>query len=80
MQVSVATVDDVVAGFIAYDFNLPEHSGEIQLLAVHPSYQQRGIGTALNTCALEDMKNTWPDHRECSDRWRPRPRAGAEGV
>lgn len=29
----------------------------VDLLAVHPHYQNRGIGTALNTFALAQMKD-----------------------
>ncbi|HEV8194321.1 MAG TPA: GNAT family N-acetyltransferase [Ktedonobacterales bacterium] len=49
-------MDDVVAGFIAYAVNGDEATGEVELLAVHPDYQNRGIGTQLNTFALDKMK------------------------
>jgi GNAT superfamily N-acetyltransferase len=52
----VAEVDGIVAGFIAYILNVEEHAGEVELLAVHPAYQNRGIGTELNTFVLEKMK------------------------
>jgi ribosomal protein S18 acetylase RimI-like enzyme len=29
--------------------------GEVQLLAVHPAHQNRGLGTQLNTFALDRM-------------------------
>ena len=54
--VLVAEVDNVVTGFIAYSVNLEEQSGEVELLAVHPDYQNHGIGTALNVHVLEQMK------------------------
>jgi ribosomal protein S18 acetylase RimI-like enzyme len=53
----VAEVGGAVAGFLAYELNAEEeHIGEVSLLAVHPDYQNRGIGTALNMFALERMK------------------------
>jgi len=55
-SVWVAEVDGVVAGFIAYAVNGDEASGEVELLAVHPDYQNRGIGTQLNTFVLDKMK------------------------
>jgi GNAT superfamily N-acetyltransferase len=52
----VAEVDERVTGFIAYTVNREEKTGEVELLAVHPDYQNRGIGTALNKFVLEKMK------------------------
>ena len=52
----VAESDGIVTGFIAYTSNSEEKTGEVELLAVHPDYQNRGIGTALNQFALEKMK------------------------
>ncbi len=54
----VAQIDDVVTGFIAYALHSEEHTGEVELLAVHPAYQNQGIGTALNTFALDRMKES----------------------
>jgi ribosomal protein S18 acetylase RimI-like enzyme len=54
----VAELDGVVVGFLAYELNLKGKTGEVQLLAVHPQYQDRGIGTELNTFALEKMKES----------------------
>ena len=56
--VLVAEVDDVVAGFLAYELKLEEKQGEVYLLAVHPDYQNRGVGTALNNVALDRMKES----------------------
>src|SRR5690349_14395761 len=53
MNVWVADVDGVVTGFIAWEMNLAEETGEVELLAVHPDYQNRGIGTKLITFALD---------------------------
>lgn len=52
----VADVDGAVVGFIAYILNHETKTGVVDLLAVHPDYQNRGIGTALNTFALAQMK------------------------
>ena len=54
--VYVAEVGGAVAGFVAYEVNLAEASGEVDLLAVHPDYQNHGIGTALNTYVLDEMR------------------------
>jgi ribosomal protein S18 acetylase RimI-like enzyme len=52
--VLVAELDQTVAGFLAYE--LKGDTGEVYLLAVHPDYQNQGIGTELNLVALEKMK------------------------
>jgi len=52
----VAETDGIVTGFIAYTLKSEEKTGEVELLAVHPDYQNRGIGTALNQFAFEKMK------------------------
>jgi ribosomal protein S18 acetylase RimI-like enzyme len=52
----VAELDGLVVGFLAYELNDKDRTGEVMLLAVHPEYQNRGIGTELNTFALERMK------------------------
>ncbi|GCE19442.1 GNAT family N-acetyltransferase [Dictyobacter kobayashii] len=54
--VYVANVDGRVAGFITYTINDEDKTGEVDLLAVHPEYQNRGIGTELNTFVFERMK------------------------
>jgi GNAT superfamily N-acetyltransferase len=54
--VFVAQLDGAVAGFIAYTVNSDGQTGEVELLAVHPDYQNHGIGTELNTFVLERMK------------------------
>ena len=53
----VAEVDGNVIGFVAYDLNDEKKIGEVQLLAVHPEYQNQGIGTTLNTFALQKFKD-----------------------
>lgn len=54
----VAEVDGVVAGFLTYELKLEEKQGEVYLLAVHPEYQNCGVGTALNNAALDQMKES----------------------
>jgi len=54
----VAEVDGVVVGFLAYTLKHEEKIGEVDLLAVHPDYQHRGVGTALNNAALEQMQES----------------------
>ncbi len=54
--VMVAEVDGAVAGFVAVMFNHETRIGEVEMLAVDPSYQKRGIGGALNEWALQAMK------------------------
>jgi ribosomal protein S18 acetylase RimI-like enzyme len=55
-HVLVAEVDGNVAGFLAYELREKDATGQVQLLAVHPKYQNHGIGTELNTIALQKMK------------------------
>ena len=52
----VAELDGIIAGFIACTLNIEDKSGEVELLAVHPEYQNRGIGTQLNKFVLTKMK------------------------
>jgi ribosomal protein S18 acetylase RimI-like enzyme len=52
----VSVVDGKVVGFVAYELNDETKTGEVQLLAVHPEYQNNGIGTELNTFALRKLK------------------------
>lgn len=54
----VAQLDDAVAGFIAYALNSEDRTGEVELLAVHPDYQNQGIGTELNNFVLGKMKES----------------------
>lgn len=54
----VAEVDGRVVGFVAYEFNQQSKIGEVQLLAVHPDYQNHGIGTQLNIFVLQKMKES----------------------
>ena len=52
----VAEVDGKQAGFIAYKLDENTKTGEVELLAVHPDYQNQGIGTDLNFFALQKFK------------------------
>jgi GNAT superfamily N-acetyltransferase len=54
----VAEVNGGVVGFIAYELNLQKRVGTVQLLAVHPEHQNRGIGTQLNSFALDRMRES----------------------
>ena len=50
--VLVAELDGRVVGFLAYELNVQDGVGDVTLLAVHPDYQNLGIGTELNNLAL----------------------------
>jgi ribosomal protein S18 acetylase RimI-like enzyme len=52
----VAEVDGAVVGFLGYDLNLEEKTAEVQILAVHPAFQNQEIGTELNRVALEQIR------------------------
>ena len=56
--VLVAELDERVVGFLAYELNIQDRVGDVTLLAVHPDYQNLGIGTELNNSALEKMKES----------------------
>jgi len=56
ISVWVADVDDLVVGFVACTFDHDKKEGEVYMLAVHPSHQNREIGTELNLFALDRMK------------------------
>ncbi len=52
----VAQYGEKVVGFLAYELKSEEARGEVLLLAVHPEYQNAGIGAALNLRALELLR------------------------
>ena len=54
----VAESDGVVVGFLAIELDIKDKIGDVALLAVHPEYQNLGIGTDLNSFALEKMKES----------------------
>jgi ribosomal protein S18 acetylase RimI-like enzyme len=55
MTTWVAQVDLNVVGFLVLALNDHDKVGEVYMLAVHPAYQKRGIGTELNLFALRKM-------------------------
>jgi len=52
----IAEMDGAVAGFIACELHQDTFRGVVDLLGVHPDYQNRGIGTELNRIVLEHMR------------------------
>jgi len=52
----VAEVHDKAVGLITYILNHENKHGEVHFLAVHPDFQNLGIGTALNLFVLEKFK------------------------
>ena len=52
----VAEVDGEVVGFVSYELKPEEKRGIVDLLAVHPGYQNEGTGTQLNLAALEAIQ------------------------
>ncbi len=57
-SVWVAELDQTIVGFIVYTVDPKELVGEVYLLAVHPDYQNGGIGTQLNTFALGKLQES----------------------
>jgi len=53
----VAELDGKVLGFVAWEL-YEDQTGEVQLIAVHPDFQNRGVGTELNNLALTKMKES----------------------
>lgn len=53
--VLVADVDGNAVGFVVYDLDDKTKTGTVQLIAVHPGYQNRGIGTGLSEAAAKEM-------------------------
>ncbi len=54
----VAEAAGKVIGFVAYALNTSTETGEVMMLAVHPDYQNQGIGTELNIFALQKMRES----------------------
>ncbi|MCX6647162.1 MAG: GNAT family N-acetyltransferase [bacterium] len=52
----VAEFETTVVGFISCKLDTESKTGTVQYLAVHPDYQNRGIGTELNEFALSMMQ------------------------
>jgi ribosomal protein S18 acetylase RimI-like enzyme len=55
-EVWVAEAAGAVVGFVACEFREASKTGEVEMLAVHPASQNRGIGTRLNGFALDRMR------------------------
>lgn len=55
-NVLVAEMDGNIVGFLVYELREKDKTGEVVLLAVHPEYQNLGIGTELNVVALQEMR------------------------
>jgi len=53
--VLVAEVEGKVVGLVVYQPDSKNKKAEVVFLAVHPDYQNRGVGTELNRHALEEM-------------------------
>jgi GNAT superfamily N-acetyltransferase len=53
----VAEVDRKAVGLLVVQLKIEEKEGEVYLLAVHPEYQNRGIGTDLNNYALDRFRD-----------------------
>ena len=52
----VAELNGTIVGFVTYKLDSESKTGTIQLLAVHPDFQCKGIGTELNKFALKKMR------------------------
>ena len=61
ITVWVAEVEGEVAGLITQKVNQNTRIGEVHFLAVHPDYQNQGIGTALNTFVLDQLRKIGMD-------------------
>jgi ribosomal protein S18 acetylase RimI-like enzyme len=53
----VSTDQDAVTGFVVYEVRQSSGIGEVHMLAVHPDYQNLGIGTELNRFALDRLRD-----------------------
>jgi len=61
IDVCVAEVEGKVAGLITQKMDQKTRIGEVHFLAVHPDYQNQGIGTALNNSVLEQLREAGMD-------------------
>ena len=52
----VAEIDEIVTGLVTLKLDQQQKIGELHFLAVHPDYQNRGVGSALNQFILEKMR------------------------
>lgn len=51
----VAEMGQKPVGFVAYEIRPEDETGQVLLIAVHPDYQNHGVGTHLNEHALDEM-------------------------
>lgn len=58
MHVVVADVDGIPVGFVAYAADGDTRVGEVDMLAVDPAHQGRGLGTLLTTHAVEALRSS----------------------
>lgn len=58
ITVWVAEEEGTLTGFIAYSLNTTQKKGVVEMVAVDPAFQNLGIGTALNTFALDRMRDS----------------------
>lgn len=56
LAVTVAVEETDVLGFVAVIINSADASGEIDMIAVDPAMQRRGVGGALTAHALEQLR------------------------
>ena len=76
MTVWVAEVDARPVGFVAVALRSDPDSAEIEMIAVDPDQQNRGVGSALLACAFDWISAAGVDARPARDRRRSRPRSG----
>jgi ribosomal protein S18 acetylase RimI-like enzyme len=55
MDVFVAAEQDRLVGFVAVVFHKEPRSGEIDMIAVDPDFQRRGVASALTSFALDHI-------------------------
>lgn len=58
MSSYIAEVDGVLAGHLVLILKHAEKIGYVEFLMVHPDYQNQGVGAALNTFALQKLKES----------------------
>ena len=57
-QIWVAQHDGVVVGFVGVRLHPEDDMGELYILAVDPSHQRKGVGTALMNFAFDRIKDS----------------------
>lgn len=55
-RVSIALVDDAVAGWVGIRLHPEDSMGEVYILAVDPDHQRQGVARALMAAAHEQMR------------------------